>query len=388
MRPSQGYSQFDECSRSISKSDSQQPQNYGAWNTNSVSAQEDVVHSVHALPEQVFRQEQTTTAPKKPLEDRHTSQSFQVSTSITTSTDRQADFDDGNDNFYTNNRPENIAVKTNLLDKNFTTSPVIPIFVESKGHKYRLMQLPDFVKLRDFAKNQDGRWTKVHDDRHKSLLVESRPEDLQPGEKGTGFNIVRATVEWNDINPETLFNTLHDADYRKTWDKKMIDGHNICQLDSRNDIGYYAAQPHWLISKRDFCNMRSWMEFTGGEYIIMNHSVHHADCPEREGFVRARSIITGYYMIPTPIGGTKLIFISHSDPKGSIPAWLVNNLMGSLTPNTLTNLHDSALKYVSWAIENHGTDAKYKWRTPKIEWNDSSTEVQGDAALAKKTRHP
>ncbi|WP_257294775.1 START domain-containing protein [Endozoicomonas sp. YOMI1] len=256
---------------------------------------------------------------------------------------------------------------------------VIPIFVESKGEMYKLKQLPDFVKLRDFAESQDGKWSKVYEDRQKVLLVESRPEDLKPGEKGTGFNIVRATVEWDDINPETLFNTLHDADYRKTWDNKMIEGYEICQLDSRNDIGYYSVQPYWPISKRDFCNMRSWMEFTNGEYIIMNHSVCHADCPEREGFVRARSVLTGYYIIPTPSGGAKLIYISHTDPKGFIPAWLVNNLMGNVIPSIVTNLHDCALKYDTWSLENHGADTKYKWRTPKIDWNDSTKEVKDDA---------
>ena len=243
---------------------------------------------------------------------------------------------------------------------------------------YKLMQLPDFVKLRDFAESQDANCTKVLDYRQKALLVESRPEDLKPGEKGSGFNIVRATVEWDDINPETLFNTIHDNDYRKTWDKKMVGGHKILQLDQRNDIGYYAVQPYWPIKRRDFCNMCSWMEFTNGEYIIMNHSVDHADCPEREGFVRARSVLTGYYMIPTPSGGTKLIFISHSDPKGSIPSWLVNNLIGNVIPETVTNLHDCALKYGSWALENHGTDTNHKWRTPKIDWNGFTKEVQDD----------
>ncbi|WP_422490375.1 START domain-containing protein [Endozoicomonas sp. ALE010] len=343
MRACQGNPQFDEySSRSISRPGSQRQIDVGTWHTNSVSVEENVAHSIQALPEG-GKQESATTSAKKPLEDRQISPGFQV---------------------------------THSPDGNAARCPVTPVFVESKGQRYKLMQLPDFVKLRDFAGSQDGKWTKVYEDSQKALLVESRPEDLKPGEKGSGFNIVRATVQWDDINPETLFNTLHDADYRKTWDKKMVEGRDICQLDYRNDIGYYAVQPPWPISKRDFCNMRSWMEFTNGEYIIMNHSVDHADCPEREGFVRARSFITGYYMIPTHCGGTKLIFISHSDPKGSIPAWLVNNLLGKVIPDTITNLHDCALKYDTWASENHGSDTKYKWRTPKIDWNDFTREVQ------------
>lgn len=387
MRASQSFPQLVQYSRPIGKLESRQPLNCRVWNKNSVSVQDDAVRSTHSLPEQLFKKERITAVPKRLLEDRHAARCCQVTHSTASATVNHIQCDDGHGTFQTSNRTEKPAIQTNSTGTN-TTCPVVPTFVESKGQKYRLMQLPDFISLRDLAESQDGKWTTVHKDKQKTLLVESRPEDLKPGEKSTGLNIVRATVEWADIAPETLFNTLHDADYRKTWDKKMIDGYNICQLDPRNDIGYYSVQPHWLIAKRDFCNMRSWMEFTNGEYIIMNHSVCHPDCPEREGFVRARSILSGYYMLPAATGGVKLIFIAHSDPKGSVPAWLVNNLMGSLTPSVLTNLHDCASKYIAWALDNHGAAANYKWRTPKIDWNEMSKEDRDDVTMTKPTACP
>ena len=106
----------------------------------------------------------------------------------------------------------------------------------------------------------------------------------------------------------------------------------------------------------------------------MNHSVTHADCPEQKGFERAHSILTGYYMKPMPSGGTKLIFISHSDPKGYIPAWLVNNFVGSFTPTIMANLHDCALKYADWSARQYGPDIKPAWRTPKVAWDAASKE--------------
>ena len=368
MRASHSFPQLDVYSRPTGRLESRQPLKCRAWNTNSVSVQDNAVRSTCSSPE-LFKKEPITTVPKIQLEDRRASQDCQVKNYPATATVNHNQCADEHGKFQTSDQSEKPVLKTNSPDTNATCS-VAPAFVESKGQKYRLMQLPDFVKLRDFARSQDGKWTIVYEDRQKILLVESRPEDLKPGEKGTGFNIVRATVEWADIDPETLFNTLHDADYRKTWDKKMIDGYNICQLDSHNDIGYYSVQPHWLIAKRDYCNMRSWMEFTNGEYIIMNHSVCHPDCPEREGFVRANSILSGYYMVPTSAGGVKLTFIAHSDPRGSVPAWLVNNLMGNLTPSVLTNLRKCAAKYVTWALDHHGADTNYQWRTPKIDWSE------------------
>jgi hypothetical protein len=55
----------------------------------------------------------------------------------------------------------------------------------------------------------------------------------------------------------------------------------------------------------------------------MNHSVIHSNAPEKKGFVRAKSILTGY-MIRTTDTGCTLIYVSQTDPSGSIPTWLWN----------------------------------------------------------------
>ena len=70
--------------------------------------------------------------------------------------------------------------------------------------------------------------------------------------------------------------------------------------------------------------MRSWMEFTNGEYIIFNHSVPHEKLLPRKEHTRGVSYVTGYYIVPRPGGGCILNFISHSNPKGAIPHALVN----------------------------------------------------------------
>ena len=65
MRACQGYPQFDECSsRSISMPESRRQNDFATWHTNSVSVEENVVNSIHTLPE-AAKQEQTITSPKK-----------------------------------------------------------------------------------------------------------------------------------------------------------------------------------------------------------------------------------------------------------------------------------------------------------------------------------
>jgi len=70
-------------------------------------------------------------------------------------------------------------------------------------------------------------------------------------------------------------------------------------------------------------NQRSWRARpANGEWLIINHSVQHPDCPEKKGFVRAISILTGYYLKKIDgKSGTQLIYATQSDLRGKKQAY-------------------------------------------------------------------
>ena len=236
-------------------------------------------------------------------------------------------------------------------------------YAECKGHRYTLMTLPHFRTFRALALSNDPQWTTHYSD--SKLRVESKP----PGDDSTTLNIIRATCIMPRVAPLVLYDQLQDAQYRATWDKNMMEGYTVTQLDAHNDIGYYAAKFPWPLTNRDFCNQRSWMEFTNGEYIIFNHSEPHPDCPVKSNFIRARSILTGFYIRPNADGdGTQLIYVTQSDPCGSIPRSIINFAMTKTAPRILNDCEKYSEAYPEYAAKTYPHDYVYPWRTPKMDW--------------------
>uniref|UniRef100_A0A671MKJ4 START domain-containing protein 10 n=1 Tax=Sinocyclocheilus anshuiensis TaxID=1608454 RepID=A0A671MKJ4_9TELE len=157
-----------------------------------------------------------------------------------------------------------------------------------------------------------------------------------------------------DIPAETMYDVLHDIEYRRKWDANVIETFDIGKLTVNADVGYYSWKCPKPLKNRDVITLRSWLPM-GNDYIIMNYSVKHAKYPPKKDLVRAVSIQTGYLIQHTgPISCT-LTYLAQVDPRGSLPKWVVNKssqflapkvskvCTGSLHPYTRLFLHSFTL---------------------------------------------
>jgi len=219
---------------------------------------------------------------------------------------------------------------------------------KGKVSGFPLATLQDFQNFKEEAETEEG-YEVQHEKKDGSLKI------LTKVVKDCPINILKLVAEI-PLNIDTVYNVLHDPDYRKTWDEMMIEGTLIEKLDAFNDVGYYAAKsPVFTISNRDFCNQRSWWQAPDkSEYVIFNHSVAHPKCPEKKGFVRANSISTGYWL--RPVKGNdkamKLVYMTQTDPGGWIPAWVVNSTSTTFAPKMIDNLNRVGAKYDDWRAQN------------------------------------
>ncbi|XP_054020889.1 START domain-containing protein 10 [Dryobates pubescens] len=170
---------------------------------------------------------------------------------------------------------------------------------------------------------------------------------VQPPEPHAAPHKIKCRMECGEVAAETLYDVLHDTQYRARWDPNVIQTFDIARLTANADIGYYSWRCPKPLKNRDVITLRSWLPM-GSDYIIMNYSVKHPKYPPRKDMVRAVSIQTGYLIQGTGANSCTITYLAQVDPKGSLPKWVVNKSSQLLAPKAMKKLYKACLKYPEW----------------------------------------
>ncbi|XP_041653463.1 START domain containing 14 [Cheilinus undulatus] len=210
--------------------------------------------------------------------------------------------------------------------------------------------LPDEAAFADFRKQclSVGNWLSKYDKNGMQVWIEVPSSKANKPQK---VHKIKCRMTIKDVSAATMYDVLHDSEYRKTWDPAMEESFDIARLSVNADVGYYSWRCPKPINNRDVITLRSW-RVMDDEYIIMNFSVKHPDHPPRNDFVRAISILTGYLIKPTGPNSCSFIYLSQADPKGSLPKWVVNKASQALAPKVMNSVHKAGQKYLKWKEVN------------------------------------
>ena len=131
-------------------------------------------------------------------------------------------------------------------------------------------------------------------------------------------------------NKDIVFEAIANLDIRKKWDA-VFSELRVVNYEGENgaEILYMIIKsPVFFVTDRDFVQQRKmWKNFpTNKSHILHFISFDTPSCPLNKKYVRAETIISGYYMQDDPDNpqNTILGVLSQTDIKGNIPHFLVN----------------------------------------------------------------
>ncbi|XP_072126855.1 START domain containing 14 isoform X1 [Mobula birostris] len=209
-----------------------------------------------------------------------------------------------------------------------------------------VVQVPDdlaFASFREQCESIQG-WQQKYSKPGVEVWVQAASE-------GKGVHRIKCRMELKDVSAETVYDVLHDNEYRYKWDKQVIKTFDIARLTVNADIGYYSWKCPSPLKDRDVITLRSWLVIDKN-YMIINYSVKHPDYPPQKDLVRAVSILTGYLVQSTGSKSCNLTYMAEADPRGSLPKWVINKASQYLAPKVLKRLHKVCLKYPEWKGKN------------------------------------
>lgn len=158
-----------------------------------------------------------------------------------------------------------------------------------------------------------------------------------------------------DIPPEIIWEIATNSRHYPKWDNSMIDFDVLQQLDvvsEGNDkitaentqlqLTYYSVKTPMPLSNRDW-TLRRVIYDTPEERMVISRTATLPSVPPLPRFVRARTIMTGFYIRPASDGrgGSSVVYYTHSEFGGSVPTRLVNWVAKVLAATIVDKLYQA-----------------------------------------------
>ncbi|KAK6337648.1 hypothetical protein TWF730_003043 [Orbilia blumenaviensis] len=138
-----------------------------------------------------------------------------------------------------------------------------------------------------------------------------------------------------EFTAEQILPIIHQLACRKYWDERFKLGFPSLRY-SRKLVRFYAVQKGvgegWfaIVAPRDFTGYSGHVKEVGDDgvtrYYYLQTSSEFDDVPEVSGFVRGETSLAGW-VLEESSEGIKCTYIVKFDPKGSIPAYIIEQVV-------------------------------------------------------------
>jgi hypothetical protein len=161
--------------------------------------------------------------------------------------------------------------------------------------------------------------------------------------------MIKSIFTIENYTKEQVYEAIANVSIRKEWDK-IFSEFKVIEADSEGyEILYMSIKVKFIFTKapvfvknRDFVQRRKiWKNFPDENSVILHFkSVDNQHCPVKKDFIRANTIISGYYIqtLSTNPLRTRLSGITQTDVKGIIPKMIVNRVAQNAPKEWMKNL--------------------------------------------------
>ncbi len=133
-----------------------------------------------------------------------------------------------------------------------------------------------------------------------------------------------------------------DVPNQHDWIDSVDESRVLQRLNAAASYNYTVSRAPWPVADRDAVVLtRASRDPATGVVRVESHAAP-ALIPERKGRVRVRRVDSLWTLTPLGPARTEVRYQVHSDPGGSLPAWLVNAMVTDQPFNTLRNLRRAA----------------------------------------------
>lgn len=157
-----------------------------------------------------------------------------------------------------------------------------------------------------------------------------------------------------DLDPIVCGNVYVDWEYRKKWDKYVLELHPIKDEQSNKEGLYWKVDFPFPMSDRDYTFIRDMkvVQLDGAiTPVVLARSEVFPSHPEKSGVIRVDDYCQECAMQSDGKQGAKAYMHYYDNPKGMIPTWLINWGAKYGVPQFLQIMQDACKGYPQYLQE-------------------------------------
>jgi hypothetical protein len=138
---------------------------------------------------------------------------------------------------------------------------------------------------------------------------------------------------------------LVDIDRGTEWMDSLVDAHTVRRISDTEYVEYDHIGTPFPLTDRDFVyDAKLELQPESKKLVLRFHSVEDPKAPKTK-YVRAELMQSSFTLTALDHGArTHIVADIHTDPKGSVPKWIVNLFQKSWPHNTIESLRKQAKK--------------------------------------------